>query len=690
MLLVVTIAVGALAVLQDARSLAVLGVVGGFMAPVLTSDGSGNHVALFGYYAVLNVAVVGVAWFKSWRVLNVLGFLFTFAVGSMWGYRGYRPEHFATTEPFLVLFVLIYTLIPILFANRQAPNLKGFVDGTLLFGTPIVGFGLQTRLVGDTEYGLAISAIALAALYVGLATFVHRRRVRDLRVIVEALFALSLVFLTIAVPLALDARWTSVAWALQGAAMIWLGVRQRRKLALASGIALQLAAGAVHFTDDYLAFGSIAGGLPVLNGAFLGAALIAAAGGLSGWLVDRQWEAAPPPLALRIMAAGFLAWATAWWLLAGLIELGRHAPGRLEPAVSLLFVAATALAAVLAAPRVDWARLNAVGLSALPAIVLGALLALIAKPHPLAAYGWIAWPAIFAVHAAVLRMRETQFPRLLPALHAIAYWIFALLLAVETAWQVGRFADGIWPVAAALAASAALVLATVRASAAPAWPIGVHRRTYLLAGAGLVLAVLSFATLSNNLSSPGDPAPLPYVPLLNPLELTSAFVVLVLLGWWRAVRATLAEHGGGEGADAPGVLGREAAIAVPSLLGLFLLTMTIARTVHHWAGVPFELAALAASTQFQAALSIAWSTAALTAMLLGARFRKRAIWLAGAALMAVVVAKLFLVDLGNAGTVGRIVSFLGVGILLLVVGYFAPVPPRPKPEAEGASAEAGS
>ena len=51
--------------------------------------------------------------------------------------------------------------------------------------------------------------------------------------------------------------------------------------------------------------------------------------------------------------------------------------------------------------------------------------------------------------------------------------------------------------------------------------------------------------------------------------------------------------------------------------------------------------------------------------------------------MTIVVAKLFLVDLGNTDTLARVVSFLGVGLLLLVVGYFAPVPPRaaPKPRA---------
>ena len=92
LLLVVTVAAGTLAVLQDSRSLAVLGIVGGFMAPVLVSNDSGNHVALFSYYAIFNVAIVGIAWFKAWRELNVLGFLFTFGIGSLWGSQSTRPR----------------------------------------------------------------------------------------------------------------------------------------------------------------------------------------------------------------------------------------------------------------------------------------------------------------------------------------------------------------------------------------------------------------------------------------------------------------------------------------------------------------------------------------------------------------------------------------------------------------------
>ena len=61
---------------------------------------------------------------------------------------------------------------------------------------------------------------------------------------------------------------------------------------------------------------------------------------------------------------------------------------------------------------------------------------------------------------------------------------------------------------------------------------------------------------------------------------------------------------------------------------------------------------------------------------LGNRLGRRELWLVGAALIALVVAKLFFVELGNRGGLERIVSFIGVGVLLLVVGYFAPLPAR--------------
>ena len=657
-LLVLTIAGGMLAVLQDSRALAVLGIVGGFMAPMLVSSGSSEHVLLFSYYAILNIAVVGIAWFKAWRELNLLGFVFTFGIGSLWGYQGYQSEHFATTEPFLVLFVLMYTLIPVLFAYRQAPNLRGVVDGTLVFGTPIVGFGLQASLVGDTEYGLAISAISLAALYVAVSTFIHRRT-KHLRVMMEAFFGLGIVFLAITAPLALDARWTSIAWALQGAAMVWLSCRQQKWLALLAGCALQLLAG--------ISFAVQSGGysaetVPVLNGFFLGAALIALAGWFSGWWLDRgEYPAVARPMpgpAKRLV----LAWSTGWWLWAGIAEINYFLEFREAVTAGLAFAALTTAAAALAAARLEWPRLNTAGLVLYPLMVVALIQSLDDQSHPFASFGWLVWPLSLAVYYAFLRFREKQFPRLIVALHAIAYWIIAALIASEAQWLLDRFADGIWPLAAAVVAVSAFLLATLHAREAIRWPLGQHWNAYSRVGASGVALAVTAAVLAGNLVSPGDPAPLPYVPVLNPLALASLFSLFAVWRWqhvgewWRQ--------------------GDRYRVLVVTVVSLFLLTMAVARAVHHWAGIPFGLQTLAESVVLQSSVSIVWSVTGLLGMVLGARTGRREVWVGGAVLMAIVVVKLFLVELDNTGTFARVVSFLGVGILLLIVGYFAPVPPR--------------
>ncbi len=78
----------------------------------------------------------------------------------------------------------------------------------------------------------------------------------------------------------------------------------------------------------------------------------------------------------------------------------------------------------------------------------------------------------------------------------------------------------------------------------------------------------------------------------------------------------------------------------------------------------------------QAALSIFWAVLALTLMLIATRLGRRVLWVIGASLMGVVVVKLVLVDLSHLAGLERIVSFIGVGVLMLVIGYFSPVPPR--------------
>jgi uncharacterized membrane protein len=164
--------------------------------------------------------------------------------------------------------------------------------------------------------------------------------------------------------------------------------------------------------------------------------------------------------------------------------------------------------------------------------------------------------------------------------------------------------------------------------------------------------------------------------LLNPLELGLLFTLLGVGLWAMGAAPQLGYHGNGPRLAVQGVVG----------LSLFALASAMVfRSVHHWSGVPFHSGALLASMQVQAGLSLVWTSIALGLMISGHRRGRRELWLIGAALIALVVTKLFFVELGNRGGLERIVSFIGVGVLLLVVGYFAPLPPR-RPSSEDPAA----
>jgi len=672
-----------LAVRQDAIALAALGVAGGFLAPVLTSTHTGNHVLLFGYYALLNAAIFGIAWFKAWRSLNLLGFVFTFVIGTFWGVTRYRPDDFATTEPFLVLFFLFYVGIAVLYALRQSVELRNYVDSTLVFGTPLIAAGLQSALVREMPYGMALSALAASALYLALAKLLYARRSETLRLLVEAFLALGVIFATVAIPLALDARWTSATWALEGAAMVWVGVRQHRVAVRVFGLLLQIGAG-VAFGAGVTLWGVPPphANVPVLNSDYIGAVLVGLAGLHSAWLLDRRRAELKEPE--QIVPVLMLVWGALWWLFAGWREIEHWLPRDARLAALVGFLTLTAAAFALAEGRLAWRMARVPAMLLLPALLLLAL-ASILRPwrvdgHLFAQGGLVAWPV--AVAAVITLLRELDRRRAegdtgiaLPFdfWHAGLLWLITLLGAHELAWvgsHVGT-GEGVWTIVP-WGVVPALALATVCfVVAKPWWPTASHREAYLIVGAGPLVVLLALWSLGANTGGDGDPLPLPYVPLFNPLDIGEALAFCAMATWFQRSKR--------EAADATSVLDSGAAAAIFAILLFVWINALVLRTIHFWFDVPYSFTALWHSRLVQAVLSLLWSSLALATMLLANRRHWRAVWIAGAALLGVVVAKLFFVDLSQVGTVERIVSFIGVGLLLLLIGYLAPVPPR-RPE----------
>ena len=669
---VITVGAGVLAVVQDARSLAVLGIIGGFLAPVLVYTQPEDHVVLFSFYAVLSAAIVGVAWFKVWPELNLLGLGFTFGISAVWLWDRYETDDLASTQPLIAVLALLYLVIPLLSAVREAPDIEGPWTAPLVFGTPFMGLGLQYLLVGHTEYGLAISALAISAVQAAIVV-VARRLGPESRQMAAAYSGLCLTFVALAVPFALNAYYTSTVWALQGAVVVWFGCRRGRILAIDGGVLLQALAGfsfAIHLDEAFssnlnsLEFALYPEGTSLLvNEYFLGAAVLAVAGLVSGCLLYRGRDRTEID-DLFIWTA--LAWGVGWWIAGGLLEIGSQlSTGRLS--ASLVFAVVSFGTAVLASRKLRWPHLDALGLLILPTMAVVLYASLAGLGHPFDSYGWAAWPVAFVVHYGFLRLRESRFPQSGAWLHAGAYWLLALLVGFEVYWQIDQVATDVWPPVAAFTALLLLVDETLLVQRALAWPVGAHSRTYIVGTIGPVLMVLATVMFVTSIFFDADPSPLIYLPVLNPLALSVLLLVAVALVWKRQA-ATFEDH----------VLERLVAASwVPQLAaaGVVLVTMEAVRSVHHWLDVAWDVESLAASTTLQASLSVIWAVIVLTGMVVGVRTGIRAVWMAAASFMAVVVVKLFLVDLSSLTAVSRVVSFLVVGVLLLIVGYLAPVPP---------------
>lgn len=666
---VITVGAGILAVVQDSRSLAVLGIIGGFLAPILISVDDGSHLLLFSYIAVLNLAVLAVTWFKSWPEFNLLGWAFTWGISAHWIAYRYTADLLHSVWPLIILFAILYAAAPLFFARRAegGPVRRWAVNGPLTFGTPFAAFALLGQLVGHTEYGLAGGALGLAALHLSLMA--ASRLTSGERTLLGACnWGLGMIFVAIAVPLAFDSFATAALWAAQGAGIAWLNLRQNLRLLAAGGWALQGLAGFAFlwFLAEELPYP--ADTVPLANRFFTGALLLAAGGLFSAWLLDRErYRSKKTTWAVWTG----MAWGLGWLLGGAVMEIVNQSPA-FGLYGSLAAAAAVLGGAFLLAPAVRWPRLNAPAALLLPvmAVVFYAYLAGSLGEgrvsHPLDDYGWAAWPFALAVHYLFLRLREERFPGLARALHGGGLWAIALLIGFEVHWQVQQFAEGIWPTAAAYAAALAAAALPLPKAWGRSWPLGAHRRIYLTSGSGVILIGLAAAAAASNIFANGDPRPLLYLPLLNPLEAVTVLVAAVAF-WWRSGVADY--RGGALSAAHRNWNGWTIA------LGMIVLTMATARAVHHWLDVPFTLADLFGSTILQASLSILWGVAGLSGMILGQRRGRRPAWIAGASLMGVVVVKLFLIDLGNTGALTRVVSFLGVGVLLLVVGYFAPVPP---------------
>jgi uncharacterized membrane protein len=643
----------AMAARQDGPALAVLGLAGAFLAPLLAGGNADTPLPLFTYFALLNAFIIAVDWFKSWRVLNVVGFVCTLVIGMAWAGDRYEDRHYLVTQCFLVLFLAAYSAMPVLTARFRAAGLEGWRDGMLIFGTPLIGSFLQARLMEGGAYGTAWSAVIAAIWYAMLWLTLFRHKDPENEIVERSQLGLAIAFFTLAIPLAFGAQVTSALWAVEGTAVLWYGVRTGRLLPQTTGLVMQVAAGA----SLLLGWNELGHRLPVANDVVLGGFLLALGGLASARMlrsVDKDGSFPP--------AAPFV-WALLWWLGIGLGEIHRFAPGDLHAGLGLLYLTATVLMLEGLAAWWSWPQVRAASIILLPAMWLAPAYSMIHFAHPLAGLMALVMPAAFWMHYWLLARHQKSGVVDFEALrHLGAYWLGIAVLAVELLWRAQQWAPAnpLWPFVALALVMAAAVVLPVWGSGRAVWPFARTEARYLPAGAMLPSLVLIVILPVAAVRLSGAGSGLPYLPLLNVFDLAQWAGMAALLSFARSV-----------GPDNR----KSMRVAIGGIAFVWLSTLP-ARIVHAWGGVPFEFSAMMHSTLFQMLLTLFWTTTSISTMIIASRRRKREFWLGGFILLGLVGAKLLLFDAAGRGTLMWTGTLIGVAVLVLAASYFAPLPPR--------------
>lgn len=650
MLLVVFVGV-VLSLKQNALPLALFSITGGFLSPILTSDGGGSHIILFGYYALLNLGIFIIAWYRSWRILNITGFFFTFVIATAWGVLRYESEYLLSCELFLILFYFFYLAMSILFSHKQNFSIHAPIDATLVFGLPVVAFSLQVSLLQHIEYALAWSAFVLGSIYMGLYFLLRSKE--KLQLLAQSFFAIGIVFYTVMIPYIFGNHFTATLWALEGASMVYIALRQQQTLARYFGQILVLIAtilyifSSVGYTKESIAY---------LNLTYLGYIFLIIANLFCAYILDINNTKLGTYDKKNFKIFIFIG--IALWLLSGISDA--NIIGNQFENIMILYIAiwGSIFAIMSLYFRWDTFKVLLQGYAIFGGVFLLEIVGNYGLNHPFEGIGGLALIAFFTVHYVLLYLFDKKW-KIQPFLHLSGLWAIVIILTLESCYQASLLSsyESWWISSCIGVVSIFASVILYKQNFLPKF-FEKYQDIYKSTGLNGLMMVLFFAILYS-FSFDGS-VEFGYIPLLNPVDILTSGGFFLFYKWIGMQEAKMYKS------------------FMSFFVGMILLfsSVVLARSIHSFIGVEYDIVELLNNMVFQMALSILWSLIALSVIMGAKKLQNRVLWIVGASLMGIVVMKLFLVELSQSGSIERIVSFIVVGVLLLLIGYFAPLPPK--------------
>ena len=226
LMIVVTAATMIVAAGRNSERIAFLALIGGLITPMLVSTGENHEVALFTYLTILGAGVLGIAWVRNWKSLPPAQFASTLIYFCGWYSEFYRDNELATTIVFATVFFLLFATLPVIRSWREG-EFSGLEAGIVLVNSLAYLLALRQMLWPQNRWALTAAVLLLAAAHLGAERLLPEKRGGELRVARILYAGLALMFVTLAIPIRLDGRWITIAWAVEGAVLIWSGLRVR-------------------------------------------------------------------------------------------------------------------------------------------------------------------------------------------------------------------------------------------------------------------------------------------------------------------------------------------------------------------------------------------------------------------------------------------------------------------------------
>jgi hypothetical protein len=235
LMFLVTVLATAIALRQDSMAIAIIGIAGAFLVPIILGStvysgsraetGGGNPGLLIAYILLLDAGVVWLSKLRNWRWLTLLGLVGSIMVFELWyadsGLGASLALTMGTLTAIFLAFVAATTLFHIVWRLVPEPT-----DLALMSLNAAAYFGASYLIMRkDYQDWLGAFSLLLAGFH-GLIGYLALRRSENNRRLFHFAIGIAVVFLTIAIPLQLDRAWITSAWAAEGAVLIWIASRQ--------------------------------------------------------------------------------------------------------------------------------------------------------------------------------------------------------------------------------------------------------------------------------------------------------------------------------------------------------------------------------------------------------------------------------------------------------------------------------